>query len=183
VLSGPSRRFYSWVRGRRLPVVLAALVLYVLVTWPRLGAAPAGWVAPLDARLFYTPEEAFSTVASYGDAARFWILMYLTWDVVNPILYTLALGLSISWLFRRGLGPENKLRRLNVLPIGAGLFDLLENACVVTLLAVYPGRPAVVARMSTVFTTGKFGFLFASIALVVAGLIACLISSLRRWFR
>jgi len=85
-----------------------------------------------------TPEQAFSAVAAYGDARRFWIPVY----------------------------------PLNVLPVGAGLCDLLESICIVTLLAVYPAQPAAVAWLSTICTMSKMGFLGVSALLILVGLVA-----------
>jgi hypothetical protein len=163
--------FHSWARGWLILVFFAAFVGFVVVTIPILQAAPGGSIVSLDAQFYYTQEKAFSTVASYGDAGRFWIRIYLTWDIVNPILYTLAFSLLISWLFQRGFKKGSKLQKLNVLPVGAGLFDLLENICIVTLLIVYPTKPVVVAWLSTVCTMSKMVFLGMSTLLVLIGLI------------
>lgn len=171
MLSKLSRLFHSWTRGWLILALFAAFVAFMAVTLPALQAAPGGSIVSLDAQLFYTPEEAFSTVASYGDAAPFWIRMYLTWDIVNPILYTLAFGLLISWLFQRSFKPGSKLQKLNVLPVGAGLFDLLENISIVILLAVYPAQPTVLAWISTICTVSKISFLGASVLLVLVGLL------------
>jgi len=121
MLTKLSRRFHSWARGWLILALLAAFVVFVAVTLPPLQAAPGGSIVSLDAQLFYTPEQAFSTVASYGDAGRFWIWIYLTWDVVNPILYTLAFSLLISWLFRRGFKPGSRAQALNLLPVAAAM--------------------------------------------------------------
>jgi hypothetical protein len=171
MLSKLSGLFHSWTRGWLILALFAAFVVFAAVTLPLLMAAPGGSVESLDAQFFYTPEKAFSTVASYGDAGRFWILMYLTWDIVNPILYTLVFSLFISWLFQRSFKPGSKWLKLNVLPVGAGLFDLLENICIVTLLAVYPAKPAVVAWIGTACTMSKISFLGMSTLLVLAGLV------------
>ena len=171
MLAKISRLFHSWARGWLILALFAAFVVFVAVTLPVLQAAPGGSIVSLDAQLFYTPEKAFSTVASYGDAGRFWIRIYLTWDVVNPILYTLAFSLLISWLFQRSFKPGSKLQNLNVLPVGAGLSDLLENICIVTLLTLHPARPAVVAWLSTVCTMSKMGFLGVSTVLILVGLV------------
>ena len=171
MLSKLSRLFHSWARGWLIVALFAAFVIFEVVTLPLLQAAPGGSIVSLDAQFFYTPERAFSTVASYGDAAPFWIRIYLTWDVVNPILYTLAFGLAISWLFQRGFRPGSGLQKLNLLPVGAGLFDLLENISIVTLLAVYPAQHAAVAWLSTVCTMGKVSLLGASAVLVLVGLV------------
>lgn len=171
MLSKLSRIFHNWARGWFIIVLFAALVVYISVTLPILQAAPGGNIAALDAQFFYTPEKAFLTVASYGDSARLWKRLYLTWDIVTPILYTLAFSLFISWLYQRGFKNESKLQKLNVLPAGAGLFDLLENISIVTLLSVYPSQPVGIAWLSTVCTMIKVSLLGASILLILVGLI------------
>jgi hypothetical protein len=180
MLSKLSRLFRSRARGWLIVALFAAFATFEVVTLPLLQAAPGGSIVSLDAQFFYTPERAFSTVASYGDAAPFWIRIYLTWDVVNPILYTLAFGLSISWLFQRSFKPGSRLQKLNLLPVGAGLFDLLENISIATLLAVYPAQPAAVAWLSTVCTVSKVSLLGASFVLVLVGLVKAAMNRFRR---
>lgn len=171
MLAKISRLFHSWARGWLILALFAAFVLFVAVTLPVLQAAPGGSIVSLDTQFFYTPEEAFSTVGSYGDASRFWIRIYLTWDIVNPILYTLAFSLLISWLFQRSFKPGSKLQKLNVLPVGAGLFDLLENISIVTLLTAYPAQLTVVAWLSTACTMSKISFLGVSTLLILFGVV------------
>lgn len=72
------------------------------------------------------------------------------------------------------------MHRLNVLPISAGLFDLLENASIVTLLGVYLAQPTVVACLSTICTISKTIFLGASILLAVVGLAKAATSGFRK---
>jgi hypothetical protein len=179
-LSNLSRRLHSWAKGWLILALIAAFVIFEAITLPRLQAAPGGNVVSLDAQLFYRPEQAFATMAAYGDARRFWIPIYLTWDVANPIFYTLIFSLLISWLFRRGFKAESKRQRLNLLPFGAGLCDLLENLCIVTLLAVYPAQPAAVAWLSTICTVSKMGFLSVSALLILVGLVAAAVKALSR---
>ncbi len=128
-----------------LLALFATFVVFVAVTLPALQDAPGGNIESLDAQFFDTPEEAFATVASYGAARGFWMLIYLTWDIVAPALYTLSFGLSISWLFQRSFKSGSKLQRLNLLPVGAGLFDVLENISIVTLKSFYPTQLTIVA--------------------------------------
>jgi hypothetical protein len=45
-------------------------VVFIAITLPVLQASPGGTIESLDARFFYTPKEAFSTVGSYGEASR-----------------------------------------------------------------------------------------------------------------
>ena len=171
MLSKLSRLFHYWARGWLVLALFAAFVVYVAVTLPVLQDAPGGNIEALDAQFFYTPEKAFTTVASYGDTAGLWTRLYLTWDMVNPILYTLAFSLFISWLFQRSFNPESKMQKLNILPAGAGLFDLFENIGIVTLLVVYPTQPVVVAWLCTVCTMIKVSFLGVSTLLILIGLV------------
>ena len=139
--------------------LLAVSAICLTLTLPPLQEALGGWIEALDAQLFYTAQDALRTVASYGKAAPLWIRIYLTWDVANPILYTSVFSLLISWLFQRGFWPGSQLQMLSLLPAGAGLFDLLENLSIVTLLAAYPARPVAVAWFATICTMAKVGFL------------------------
>ncbi len=183
MLSGLSRLLYSWARGWRILALVTAFVAFEAITLPRLQAAPGGRIVSLDQQLFYRPVQVFATVAAYGEARGFWLPIYLTWDVANPIFYTLIFGLLISWLFKGCQLSESWQPwpfGLNLLPLGAGLCDLLENLCIVTLLAVYPAQPAAVAWLSTICTLGKMGFLGVSALLIVVGLVAAVGRTLSR---
>ncbi len=180
MISKLSNRFHTRARGWLILALFATLVIWIAVTMPVLQAAPGGHIVSLDAQSFYTPEKAFSIVASYGDAGPFWIRIYLTWDVVNPILYTLAFSLLISWLFQRGFNPKSKLQKLNVLPVGAAICDLLENVCIVVMLSIYPARPRIVAWVSTICTMSKLGFLGVSVLLVLVGLVKIAMNRFRK---
>jgi len=171
MLAEASTLFRHLGRGWLILVLLVGFVLFEAVTLPWLQRVPGGSIAPLDARFFYTPDEALSAASAYGDARQFWIRAYLTWDMANPVFYTLILVLVISWLFRQGVAPESWMQRLNVVPIGAGVCDVLENLAIVSLLAGYPVRMSGVAWLSAALTMCKLCFLGASLALVVLGVI------------
>jgi len=176
-----SRNFYKWAeKGWLILALFVGLVVYLLVTLPVLQAAPGGDVEALDAQVFYTPEKAFSTIASYGTSMQFWTFLYLTWDIVNPILYTLTFSLSISWLFQRSFKPKSNLKILNVIPVGAGIFDLLENFSIVTLLTVYPSQPKVVAWLGAFSTLTKVSFLGVSVLLILIGLILAAVNKFKK---
>ena len=156
-------------------------VVFESLTLPVLQTAPGGSIESLDTKFFYTPEQAFSTVGSYGDASRFWSRIYFSWDIVNPILYTLAFSLLISWIFQRSFKPSNKLQKLNVVPVVAGLFDILENISIVILLTTYPAQLAVVAWISTVFTMSKIILLGVSTLLILIGVVGAAMHRFKKW--
>ena len=175
-----SKKFHSLARGWIIIAVFVAFVIYIAVTLPILQDAPGGNIESLDTKFFYKPEVAFSTVESYGDAKNFWIGMYLTWDVITPILYTLAFSLLISWLFQRSFKPESNIQKLNVVPVVGGLFDILENLSVVTLLGTYPSQITAVAWFSTFCTVSKMSFLGVSVLLILFGFVKAAVNRFKK---
>lgn len=170
MLARLSNRFRAAASGGLILAVLAAFVVFLAVTLPRLTAV-SGDIQGLDTRFFYTPQEAFANVAAYSPAARRTLnIFHLTVDVVNPILYTAFLILLLSWLFRRGFPADSKLQRLNVVPLGALIGDVLENSFITVMMVAYPAQPEWAAWLATVSTMAKFSFLYASFGLVLIGL-------------
>jgi hypothetical protein len=173
MLSRLSEQFYSCAKGWLILSLFATLVLFTTATVPLLDLVyPAATdMRSLDSPVFYTPQEIFLIVESWGNAGRayqFWF--HLTWDIIVPILGLLFFGLFISWLFQRGFKPDSKMRRSNLVALGS-IFDLLENFCIATIIMVYPSRPVVVAWLKTIFTMSKYGFGAMIILLILIGLI------------
>jgi hypothetical protein len=174
VLSKLSDHFHTWAKGRLILSIFAALVLFMVITLPLLSLIypAADEMISLDNPVFYTPEEAFSIVESWNAGGRTYQLWFhLTWDFIFPILGFFFVGLSISWLLQHSFRPGSKLRRLNLFALGS-VFDLLENICIVSMIVVYPARPAVVAWLKTIFTMSKYGFMISIILVVLVGLVA-----------
>ena len=172
MLSNLSDRFYAWSRGWLILALLAALTIFIMLTLPLAQAGTDGEIG-LDSRFSYTPEEALAAVAAYSPDGRATLrTFYLTADIVNPILYTAFLVLLLSWLFQRGFAPASFIRKLNVLPLGAALFDLIENLGIVIMLSSHPAQPGFAASLASFGTTAKYVFLYASFALALVGLIA-----------
>jgi hypothetical protein len=175
VLSKFSDRLYAWAKGRLILLILIVIVLFLGLTEALFQAFSDPTLADkvsLDSRFLYTPETAFAAVASYGDAGRIrMIWIHLVWDFIFPVLYTAFLSLFMSWLFQRGFRPGSRLRKLNVVAVAGGCFDLLENVGIVTMILVYPAQPAVVAWLSTIFSMGKGSCGVVIILLLLIGLV------------
>jgi hypothetical protein len=131
-----------------------------------------GLEQPMDLQFFSTPAKLFAMVASYGEFGRpFYRNVELTVDILYPIIYMLAYGLLLSWLFQRAFKPDSKMQKWNVMPIGMWLFDLLENLGIVTLLSTFPAQLTAAAWLTTIFTMVKWMFAAASMLLIVIGLV------------
>ena len=181
MLSTLSNRLYIWAKGWVVITVFAAIVLFMAITLPFLGRIyPAGSeMVSLDDPVFYTAEEIFSIMESWGDGGRIYQLWFhLTWDFIFPVLGFLFVGLTISWLLQRGFGPGSKLRRLNLVALGS-IFDLLENICLVSMIVVYPAQPRVVAWLKTIFTMSKYSYAIPLILIVLIGFVAAAMNKFR----
>ncbi len=106
----------------------------------------------LSARLRRMAREwpVLALLAAYFEAAPFWTRAYPTWDIVNPFLHTFVFALGISWFFQRGFEPQSWIHRMNLVPLAAGGFDLVENLSIATLLPICPAQPEGMAWVATV---------------------------------
>ncbi|MBI5952213.1 MAG: hypothetical protein HY865_11195 [Chloroflexi bacterium] len=131
-----------------------------------------GGTQPLDLMLFATPQKIFGMIERYGEYGRpFYRNVELTVDTVYPIVYLFFFGLLISWLFQRGLASNSPMRKLNIAPLGAWFFDLLENIVIVILLSVFPVQPTALAWILVLLSTVKWFFAGASVFLILIGLV------------
>lgn len=138
-------------------------------------------VMPLDLMFFYTPSQAFEMMDTYGEAGRsVYLRIELTADIIYPIIYTLFFGLLLSWLFQRAFRPDSQMQKWNVMPIGAWFFDMLENAGIVSMLMMYPSKPAIVAWLTMLFGSLKWGFFVMTIGLVLMGLMRAALNRFRK---
>lgn len=149
-------------------VVMALLTVALLTGLPLM---PIGGEM-LDARFGYGYEEAMKAMESYGEPGR---LMHVrtsaTLDIVLPVAYVgLLVGLMVRLRSRGGLPI--------VLPVGAGLFDLCENAQVVAMLLNYPEVFPMQVLLASIATQLKTALFLASVATV---LLFALLALLRRW--
>lgn len=87
----------------------------------------------------------------------------LTLDTAYPLVYGASLALTIAVLLGRLNAPAG-LRLLRFVPLGAVVFDYLENACIVLLLAA---RARAAAVPLSIFTPAKWLLVFLSIGVVV----------------
>ncbi|GAB4151242.1 MAG: hypothetical protein Fur0021_14980 [Candidatus Promineifilaceae bacterium] len=175
MLAPLSNTLQKYAKGWLIVALLALEILFNAVILPQTQArleASSGGAGPIDLLFFYTPEQAYSMIASYGDGGRAAYRTFeLTGDIIYPIVYTLFFSLLITWLFQRGFAANSKVQKLNVVPFGGGLFDLLENLCIVAMLSVFPSTPAFVAVLATIFTMLKWGFAGAAALLILVGLV------------
>lgn len=171
-----SNRFYGWAKGW---LVLVLFVLdgffagFLLPLIQGMMQGGQGGITPLDLMMFQTPDKLFAMLAKMGDLT-FYRNVELTVDIIYPIIYLFFFGLAISWLFQRGFSTSSPMRKLNVTPLGAWLFDLLENIAIVVLIAVFPATPPALGWLLFIFSSAKWLFVFATVFLLLTGLVMAL---------
>lgn len=185
MLNTISEKLHSWAKGRWVLaafIVQAIMAGYVMPLAAGIMAFAANnSVIPIDLMFFYTPEQAYAMIDKYGEAGRsiYWKIE-LTADIIYPIAYTLFFGLLMSWLFQRGFNSNDRMQKWNVMPVGGWLFDMLENAGIVSMLAMYPAKPAILAWLTMILSTIKWTFAAISIGLILVGLVRAALNGFRK---
>jgi len=169
--------FIDRIASVRSFAVLGVLVVGLVLT---VNFADFFWTLPgfkqlthgagiLDMELHYDAEGAYRLLASQGEAGRAYYLKSLwTLDIAIPVLVSLWLATGIA-LAQRATGVR---AALTLLPIAAGLSDLLENTGISILLVRYPERLDTLAALSGDATTAKH-LLYTASLLVAAALGLC----------
>ena len=148
--------------GTRKTFVIAGLWAFLVVVAVHFlqfpGSVPdfkraSGGGTLLDASPAFTPDGIYDRLTGYGEAGR---RNYSFRNVTVDVLLPLSVLPFLLLLIRRGLahyahGPGLRGVLLSV-PVAYVVFDLLENASVLALLANYPERMTVLAA-SLPYTT------------------------------
>ena len=125
-----------------------------------------------DMSLFYSPGDLYRIAESYGEQGRqAYVRARFTFDLVWPLVYTLFLATSISWVFGRTFAPDSPWQRANLAPLLGALFDYLENLSTSLVMLRYPDQTGVVDLLAPVFTALKWGLLAASFFLLFGGIV------------
>lgn len=169
-------------------VALAALLIFVVFTatvLPDQAAkaeeAAQGEDTPDLSFSYYSASTLYQWAEAYGQAGRqAYVRARFTFDLAWPLVYTFFLITATSWLFNKGLAAGSRWRPLNLIPLAAMLFDLLENSATSLVIARYPAQTPVVDSLAGVFTLLKWGLVLLSMALVLIGLVAALAAAWRR---
>ena len=185
MLNKISQKFHAWTTGWRVIVLLIAESLMMFYVMPLaagiMAFAANNSVLPLDLMFFYTPEQAFEMMDKYGETGRsIYLRIELTADIIYPLIYTLFFGLLLSWLFQRAFKPDSPMQKWNVAPVGSWIFDMLENAGIVSMLMMYPSKSAILAWITMIFGSLKWVFFLLTIGLVLVGLVRAAINRFRK---
>jgi len=170
-------RFSDWLTKTSTGwIALSALIVFLLfsaLVLPNQAAtseAETGDAGSPDTSLFYSPNDLYRWAEEYGPAGRAaYIRARLTFDVIWPLVYTVLLVTAISWVYSKAFRAGSRWQRLNLAPILAAAFDLLENTSTSIVMGRYPDQTPVIDTMAPVFTLLKWVLIGASFVSLVVG--------------
>lgn len=182
------KKFSAWlyrISSGRLAILSAAIMLlFLIIVMPGESAKAAAYSAQTgtpDTTAIYSVDKLLGMAAAYGaQGRRAYIEARFTFDLAFPLVYVFFLAVCTSWMLKRLLPPANRWRRLNLLPLGALLFDLLENTCTVIVMAAYPAVPSLAAYLAVTFTPVKWLFVGASFGLLALAGMGAILHSRRK---
>jgi hypothetical protein len=126
----------------------------------------------LDLMPYYTAQEAYAILGHYGAAGRELYLRFLAADFVFILVYTFGFAFLMTRAVRAVCTHGNSWLCLNLLPFGIGIFDSVENLCILKMLSLYPDTAPVVGTLSGISTLCKYVLtLLALLSLAYIGLI------------
>ncbi len=160
--------------------VLGVLMISSVSPSSELKALSGGRDVP-DTQFRRAPEMLYQQLTDYGEVGRH---LYLTRvspvDIFIPPAQMLFLSVAISLLLPVLFSPVKNWQLLNLLPLPAMLGDYLENWSMITIMFAFPDRLDLLASAATFFTAIKFIFSFASIFIILVGLIFWLAKGIQR---
>jgi hypothetical protein len=123
----------------------------------------SGGVGLLDVMPYYSGHEAFAMLNQYGAQGRDLYLRFLVADFMFIPAYSLGFALLFTRTLRAKFREHDTWLWLNLLPLACGLFDCLENLCVLGMLFMYPGTSLALGTLSGLATLGKTVLTFVSL--------------------
>jgi hypothetical protein len=158
-------------------VALSALVLFIVFTATVLpiqsekAREQSGESSP-DMSFLITVDELYAIAESYGqDGRNAYVLARFTFDLVWPIVYTLFLTSSISWLFSKSFDNDSSLQNANLVPVIGLALDYLENISASIVMLRYPMRTPLMDILAVLFTPMKWVFVGGSFIVVLIGIV------------
>ena len=170
--------------GWTIALAVALYALYLTTIMPTQSMesrAYAGDWGGQDRHFFYTPDELYAQVATWGAAGRQqYINFRLGLDIGFALTYAAFLITITSVAVRRAWPGNEGRRRLNLVPLVPMTCDLLENALGIGLVAAFPGRLDALAWLATGVTALKWLSLAVAHVVLVFSLVAAIRASFTR---
>lgn len=120
----------------------------------------------------YSYEYAVTLLEALGVEGRnVYLHLQLPMDFIYPGLFALSFSLLLTWVFSKGYAAHSKIFYFAVIPFFGGLFDYLENICIIRMIKSYPNVPHELVNISSTFTIFKSCFTVTFFILLFMGIV------------
>jgi hypothetical protein len=158
-----SRWLRRSIRGWHALAGLGLFLLFAATALPIQSSRVRG-NSP-DTAFLYSAGDLTRMAAAYGVEGRAaYVRSRWTFDLAFPMIYGFFLAASIAWLLGRALPAGSPWQRLNLVPLAAVAFDLLENIMATVVMRAYPAPAPLAATLAPVMSALKWVFVGASFA-------------------
>jgi len=124
----------------------------------------------LDTRFGWDHDDARSFLSALDTEGRRLYAFALLIDTLYGLTFAVAGTLVLAWISGRLVAPTNPLGWVVLLPVLAGVLDLVENAGIFTLLALFPSVPSALGAALGLVTATKLILVNLSTVLTILGL-------------
>lgn len=160
---------------------MAAYLLMLLYTIPKVESFAPG-IALFDlSPAGYSYQHATSLVQALGETGRsIYLHQQLPADFIYPGLFAISYSLLLIWLFAKSFKANSKMFYLAIVPVLGGLFDYLENVCIILMIKSFPDLSQELVAVASSFSILKSIFTTVFFLLLFVGFIAFLVTLIKR---
>ncbi len=149
-------------------LVFLTFTAFVLPVQSRTADEYSIGVGSPDMSFFYSSEDLTRIAEAYGGSGRIaYVQARFTFDLIWPIVYAFFLVTTISWTIQRAFPRSSAIRRGNLLPLAAALFDYLENISTSIVMLRYPQPTPLLGNLAPLFTLLKWILIMGGFGLLL----------------
>lgn len=128
----------------------------ILITIPKLNSAEKN-ITIFDVRpAGYNYPEAIQLLTDLGEKGRnTYLWQQIPLDLIYPGLFAISNCLILAYFLNKLNLLNSKFIYLTFIPVLSGLFDYLENFCIITMLKSFPDISENLVQLASFFTVSK----------------------------
>lgn len=129
----------------------------------------------------YSYTYAAELLEKLGNEGReYYLYRQIPADVIYPGLFAICYSMMIAYFLMKTGKLNTKLKYLSYLPIAAGLFDYLENICIIIMLKSFPDLSQGTVTAGNIFSVSKSVSTTISFTVIIVLLIITIVLKIKR---
>ena len=129
----------------------------------------------------YSYTYAAELLEKLGNEGReYYLYRQIPADMIYPGLFAICYSMMIAYFLMKTGKLNTKLKYLSYLPIAAGLFDYLENICIIIMLKSFPDLSQGTVTAGNIFSVSKSVSTTISFTVIIVLLIITIVLKIKR---